>query len=263
MEVHSQHPEGDPIENNAAADPSAFPAAQLPAASHVLPVLESPERSGALSEIREHLKRELGDAAVDRCPGCSLVVPNAGVKFELTEAVQNGHPHEADIPAGLYESSGISYKHDHPSQSIPGAAHVGNSSHFIALWKLDPSGQKTGEVLFVCAGYDGWTEGVASSIDWRGVRKFEPMSPAKDLHRETVTAPWTAEQVATLNEYQRCFSPYRRSSGLLIATPDGWVEQGGGPVVATQAPAAYADRVFLNNLVDSYDGRFGVPRRTA
>jgi len=45
---------------------------------------------------------------------------------------------------------------------------------------------------------------------------------------ERVTAPWTEEQVAALNEYQHsgCFHPYTcpfNSGACLVATREGWV----------------------------------------
>lgn len=51
-------------------------------------------------------------------------------------------------------------------------------------------------------------------------------------------APWTADQVASLNAYQECgyAHPFTSGSGGdLIATPEGWVEQAGGPIVQTWA----------------------------
>ena len=51
---------------------------------------------------------------------------------------------------------------------------------------------------------------------------------------DDLKAPWTAEQVESLNEYQEAlvFHPFTSEAGeLLIATEAGWVERVGGPVV--------------------------------
>lgn len=56
-------------------------------------------------------------------------------------------------------------------------------------------------------------------------------------------APWTADQVASLNGYQHGgyghpFTGARKPNGdetVLIATPDGWIEHEGGPVTQTWA----------------------------
>lgn len=56
-------------------------------------------------------------------------------------------------------------------------------------------------------------------------------------------APWTDDEVASLNEFQQCdrwhpFTGTRKPNGdetLLIATKDGWIEEPGGPVVQTWA----------------------------
>lgn len=54
-----------------------------------------------------------------------------------------------------------------------------------------------------------------------------------------VRAPWTPDQVDSLNAYQRSnvFHPYTGSRGpngeerpILIATPNGWIEREGGPI---------------------------------
>jgi len=58
-----------------------------------------------------------------------------------------------------------------------------------------------------------------------------------------VDAPWSEEQVASLNAYQKAgvmhpFTGTRKPNGdetILIATPAGWVEEEGGPVVQTWA----------------------------
>ena len=59
-----------------------------------------------------------------------------------------------------------------------------------------------------------------------------------------VEAPWTVDQVASLNGYQTCgvMHPFTGSRGPngeerpdLIATCAGWVEYEGGPIVQTWA----------------------------
>lgn len=52
-----------------------------------------------------------------------------------------------------------------------------------------------------------------------------------------VEAPWTQDQVNSLNEYQDagCFHPFTHESKNLIATTDGWVLEKGGPVLQTWA----------------------------
>jgi hypothetical protein len=58
-----------------------------------------------------------------------------------------------------------------------------------------------------------------------------------------VNAPWTQDQVASLNSYQASgrFHPFTGERGpkgeetALIATKEGWVEKDGGPVVQTWA----------------------------
>lgn len=62
-------------------------------------------------------------------------------------------------------------------------------------------------------------------------------------------APWTADQVSSLNGYQasRVMHPFTGARGpggeetILIATPDGWVEREGGPIVQTWAHGFMAD----------------------
>jgi hypothetical protein len=49
-----------------------------------------------------------------------------------------------------------------------------------------------------------------------------------------VFAPWTAEEVVSLNDYQACdfFHEFTGTDGVvLIATSGGWIEKEGGPVV--------------------------------
>jgi hypothetical protein len=61
--------------------------------------------------------------------------------------------------------------------------------------------------------------------------------------------PWTAEQVESLNGYQKrgAFHPFTGERGpngeetVLIATPSGWIEREGGEVVQTWAHAFMAD----------------------
>lgn len=60
---------------------------------------------------------------------------------------------------------------------------------------------------------------------------------------KTIEAPWTDDEVASLNGYQQCplvhpFTGERGPNGeetILIATAEGWVEREGGPVVQTWA----------------------------
>jgi len=62
-----------------------------------------------------------------------------------------------------------------------------------------------------------------------------------------VTAPWTEEQVRSLNGYQASgrFHPFTYGDGAdqvdLIATRDGWVACDGGPVVQDWAHGFMAD----------------------
>jgi hypothetical protein len=64
-----------------------------------------------------------------------------------------------------------------------------------------------------------------------------------------IVAPWTDDQVASLNGWQTCgyVHPFTGEPGPdgqrpdLIATPDGWVEFDGGPVVQTWAHGFMAD----------------------
>lgn len=58
------------------------------------------------------------------------------------------------------------------------------------------------------------------------------------------SSPWTEDQVASLNGYQQCdlYHPFtgqnrqpNSDETILIATPEGWVEFDGGPVVQTWA----------------------------
>lgn len=60
---------------------------------------------------------------------------------------------------------------------------------------------------------------------------------------ERSEAPWTPEEVESLNHFQECgffheFTGHREDDGsqvTLIATPNGWVEKEGGPIVQTWA----------------------------
>ena len=64
-----------------------------------------------------------------------------------------------------------------------------------------------------------------------------------------INAPWTPDQVASLNGYQNCgychpFTGTRKPNGdetILLATPEGWVEHEGGPVTQTWAYPFMAD----------------------
>jgi hypothetical protein len=70
-------------------------------------------------------------------------------------------------------------------------------------------------------------------------------------------APWTDAEVASLNDYQACpfVHPYTGTRGAdgeqvdLIATPDGWIERIGGPVVQTWAQRSTADRSWESPLL--------------
>ena len=73
--------------------------------------------------------------------------------------------------------------------------------------------------------------------------------------RDTATqnilcAPWSQEQVDTLNYFQNSgvWHPYTSENGQqLIATRDGWIEESGGAVVQTWAHAS----LFNRNLIDA------------
>jgi hypothetical protein len=76
------------------------------------------------------------------------------------------------------------------------------------------------------------------------------MSENKDLGCPGMSnAPWTDDEVASLNGYQACgfahpFTGRRGPNGeetILIATRDGWVEREGGPVVQTWAHSFMVD----------------------
>ena len=62
-----------------------------------------------------------------------------------------------------------------------------------------------------------------------------------------VHAPWTTEQVESLNGYQNCghTHPFTYGDGAdqvdLIATPEGWVAVEGGPVVQDWAHSFMLD----------------------
>jgi len=64
-----------------------------------------------------------------------------------------------------------------------------------------------------------------------------------------VDAPWTDDQVASLNGYQACdfvhpFTGKRGPNGeetVLIATKTGWIEKEGGPIVQEWAHEFMAD----------------------
>lgn len=73
---------------------------------------------------------------------------------------------------------------------------------------------------------------------------------------DLITAPWTAEQVANLNEYQRCGMAHPYTAGhrnedgsaiKFIATPGGWVEREGGSVVQTWAHENIAAGEFIRS----------------
>lgn len=59
-----------------------------------------------------------------------------------------------------------------------------------------------------------------------------------------MTAPWTEDQVESLNAYQQAgvMHPFTSAAGeVLVATREGWVEVAGGPVVQTWAHEWMAD----------------------
>ncbi len=64
-------------------------------------------------------------------------------------------------------------------------------------------------------------------------------------------APWTAEEVAHLNDWQTCgfVHPFTHGDGadkcVLWATWEGWVRHVGGPVVQTWCHAFMADGRLL------------------
>lgn len=70
-------------------------------------------------------------------------------------------------------------------------------------------------------------------------------------------APWSEDEVKSLNDFQKagCFHPFTGTRGpngeetVLIATPAGWVEYEGGPVVQTWAHQFMADGSWRENPV--------------
>ena len=62
-----------------------------------------------------------------------------------------------------------------------------------------------------------------------------------------LAAPWTDDQVASLNAYQNAgyVHPFTHGDGAdqvdLIATPSGWIAKEGGPVVQDWAHSFMAD----------------------
>lgn len=68
----------------------------------------------------------------------------------------------------------------------------------------------------------------------------------------TTKAPWTTDQVNSLNAYQRYgyVHPYTSENGnVLIATKDGWVEEEDGPVVQDWAHEFSLDWSWNNTAV--------------
>lgn len=64
------------------------------------------------------------------------------------------------------------------------------------------------------------------------------------INEDRIEAPWTAEQVWSLNEYQAsgAMHPFTsENSTELIATPDGWIEHEDGKVIQKWAWAWMAD----------------------
>lgn len=71
-----------------------------------------------------------------------------------------------------------------------------------------------------------------------------------------ISAPWTEDQVKSLNAYQRCgyCHPFTYGDGPLqvdlIATTDGWVADAGGPVVQDWAHPFMADWSWRNAVLE-------------
>lgn len=64
-------------------------------------------------------------------------------------------------------------------------------------------------------------------------------------------APWTDDEVQSLNDYQQCgvFHEFNSINGVtLIATRDGWVEKEGGPVVQMWCHPWMADGQWRESL---------------
>lgn len=72
----------------------------------------------------------------------------------------------------------------------------------------------------------------------------------------SVDAPWTDDQVASLNGFQTCgyTHPFTGSVGrdgeryVLIATQEGWIEVEGGPVVQRWAHPFMADWSWKSDI---------------
>lgn len=68
-----------------------------------------------------------------------------------------------------------------------------------------------------------------------------------------MSTKWTDDQVASANAYQKCdyFHPFTSQDGTdLVATPDGWVEKEGGPVVQDWAHPFMLDWGWKEDLTD-------------
>lgn len=74
-----------------------------------------------------------------------------------------------------------------------------------------------------------------------------------------VEAPWSQDQVNSLNEYQDagCFHPFTHESKNLIATTDGWVVAIGEPVIQTWAHQFMTDWAW--KATTTYE-MFGKPK---
>src|SRR5208337_5185620 len=75
---------------------------------------------------------------------------------------------------------------------------------------------------------------------------------------ERVNAPWSDDQVASLNGYQECdfVHPFTGEQGAsLRATAAGWVEHEGGPVVQKWAHGFMADWTWKNIGLDVFKAR--------
>ena len=83
------------------------------------------------------------------------------------------------------------------------------------------------------------------------------MSDPETLAPKLVDAPWDDDQVASLNGYQACgrMHPFTGSVGsggeraTLIATPEGWVEELGGPIVQTWAHNFMLDWSWRRHII--------------
>ena len=77
---------------------------------------------------------------------------------------------------------------------------------------------------------------------------------------EKIVAPWTEEQVQTLNKWQTLpnmhpFTGYNSAGNKvsLIATLEGWIAEEGGQVVQTWAYASMASKEMIERLRQEYE----------